>query len=125
MPSSAEYGFPPNSLLFGILNQAEGSFVQSPTEHYRLGEIIYELFRYIGINKLYIYRGGPFVVCNPPLEDALGVKGFPADFAVEVLIPKLVRVRVPRMNFGLEEVVKTSELRMIKSVIEQGNNFKE
>lgn len=93
-----------------------------PCGSYRLGEVLYDFFRYIGYNKLYTYPG--HIQCDDYLIRALGVTEISVEDAPGILLAQLIKVQSVSLTGGALEALKVElEQDLIASIIKKQNNL--
>lgn len=118
------YKLPLNTPLYRVLSSSRASPISDPCSSYRIGEILYSLFRYIGLNKLYVSQ--TVVACNGDLQAALGVKTFLIDECFALIIPKIIEVTCYSITgSGLEKFLNQWDMNLVETIIRQNNTLED
>lgn len=114
------YKIPLNSHVYQLLSSTPGSCIDDICMSYRLGEVLYDAYRYIGYNKLY-YRPG-HVTCDDLLERTFGVKEFSVDQLPELLLPLLSKHQcISLTGLSAERLLGDIEQSIIEDIIKRQN----
>jgi hypothetical protein len=109
-----------NCNIYSILSSTPGACTNDIFGSYRLGEILYDAYRYIGYHKLY-YRPG-HVTCDELLERAFNVKQFSIDQLPELLLPLLIKHQcISLAGSAVERLQEDIEQSIVEGVIKRQN----
>lgn len=124
MSQVKRYKFPLSSPLFEVLSTVKNSPITDPCTSYRIGEILYSLFKYIGLKKLYTNQ--TVITCDSSLQTALGVKTFVIDECFNLICPKIIRVsQFSITGLGLETFLNQWDMNLVETLIRQNNGLED
>lgn len=116
------YKFPENSPLFRALASLPLTSIIDETKAYFLIDILFELFRYAGLNKLYVGRYR--IACNEELKSIFQCDSLPAGSAILLLKPHLLIQDAYIIYRPLHDAsIREEFMTFIGRTIEQGNNL--
>jgi len=117
------YRFVFGSPLYHLLSGIPNTPICDPCGAYRVSEILYGFFRYIGVHQLYV---GPYTVaCNNYLEILLGVATFQIDQVYDLISPWLTKIKVYSIGGKqTDQFIIQGEMCMVEILIRKGNTLR-
>jgi len=111
-----------DSELHKLVNEVNGCCQNDFYGGFRIGEILHDIFYYIGSKKLYQFPG--VVACDPLLERIFNVKTFSVDQIQALVLPHLYTYRCFSLTGkAVEMLMREIEQMAIESIIKKQNDL--